>query len=60
MAGQPWFDQQWGAQAILSAVFQVGGWTGLALLRAGLLGVIVGCLFIVARRAAWPIVAPPC
>ena len=51
VAGQPWFDQQWGAQAILSAVFQVGGWTGLALLRAGLLGVIVACLFVVARRA---------
>ncbi len=51
VAGQPWFDQQWGAQVILSAVFQVGGWTGLALLRAGLLGVIVVCLFVVARRA---------
>ena len=51
VAGQPWFDQQWGAQGILSAVFQIGGWTGLALLRAALLGIIVLCLFVIARRA---------
>ncbi len=38
VAGQPWFDQQWGAQVALSAVYQVVGWTGLALLRAGLVG----------------------
>ena len=49
VAGQPWFDQQWGAQVLLSAVYQVGGWTGLALLRAALVGGIVGCLFLVAR-----------
>jgi hypothetical protein len=36
--GVPWLDQQWGAQAILAAVFQVGGWTGLAVLRAALVG----------------------
>ena len=51
VAGQPWFDQQWGAQVLLSAVDHVGGWTGLALLRAGMVGVIVACLFVVARRA---------
>jgi hypothetical protein len=28
-AGQPWFDQQWGAQVILAAVYQSAGWTGL-------------------------------
>ena len=36
--GVAWLDQQWGAQAILAAVFQVGGWTGLAVLRAALVG----------------------
>ena len=36
--GLPWLDQQWGSQVILSAVYQIGGWTGLALLRAGLVG----------------------
>src|SRR5262245_47368497 len=25
--GQPWVDQQWGAQAILAAVFEAAGWT---------------------------------
>lgn len=35
-AGQPWVDQQWGAQVLLTAVFQAGSWTGLAILRATL------------------------
>lgn len=34
--GVPWLDQQWGAQALLAGVFELGGWTGLALLRAAL------------------------
>lgn len=37
--GTPWLDQQWGAQALLTLVFQVGAWTGLAILRAVLVGV---------------------
>jgi hypothetical protein len=37
-AGQPWLDQQWGAQVLLSLVFQAAGWTGLAILRATLVG----------------------
>ena len=37
--GQPWVDQQWGAQVLLAAVFQVAGWTGLAILRATLVAV---------------------
>ena len=59
-AGTPWTDQQWGAQVILAAVYQVGGWTGLVVLRAALIGVIFGCLFAIGvrrglgmRRAAW-------
>lgn len=35
-AGRPWVDQQWGAQVLLAAVFQLGSWTGLAVLRAAL------------------------
>jgi hypothetical protein len=38
VAGAPWLDQQWGAQAVLAGVFQLAGWTGLAVLRAGLVG----------------------
>lgn len=36
--GATWLDQQWGAQAILAAAYQLGGWTGLAVLRAALVG----------------------
>lgn len=39
VAGTPWLDQQWGAQMLLAAVFQVGGWTGLAIFRAAFVGV---------------------
>jgi hypothetical protein len=38
VAGAPWLDQQWGAQVLLAGVYQVAGWTGLALLRAVLVG----------------------
>lgn len=49
-AGEPWTDQQWGAQLILAAVYRMGGWTGLVLLRAVLVALIFGCLFEVGRR----------
>lgn len=49
-AGLPWTDQQWGAQVILAVVYRVGGWTGLVLLRAALVGLIFGCLFEIGRR----------
>ena len=50
VAGTPWFDQQWGAQVILAAVYQVAGWTGLVLLRGCLVALIFGCLFEIGRR----------
>jgi hypothetical protein len=60
VAGAPWTDQQWGAQVILAAAYRLGGWTGLVLLRAGLIAVIFGCLLTIGlrrglgeRRAAW-------
>lgn len=63
-SGQPWTDQQWGAQVILAAVYRLAGWTGLVLLRALLVGVIFGCLLEIGRRrgldtrrAAWLTVA---
>ena len=49
-AGQPWFDQQWGAQVILEATYRIGGWTGLALLRAGLVCVTFGSIFVIGSR----------
>jgi hypothetical protein len=50
IAGAPWTDQQWLAQVILAAVYRVAGWSGLAILRAGLVGAIIGLLFLVVRR----------
>ena len=58
--GAAWLNQQWGAQVILAAVYRLAGWTGLTLLRAGLVAIIFGCLFeacrrrgLDVRRAAW-------
>jgi hypothetical protein len=48
-AGVPWFDQQWGAQAVLAAVYRVAGWTGLVVLRALLTAAIVGGTLAIAR-----------
>ncbi|HUG30647.1 MAG TPA: hypothetical protein VMQ65_09080 [Candidatus Limnocylindria bacterium] len=52
VAGTPWLDQQWGAQVLLAAVFQAAGWTGLAILRAALVGLTFG-LVLAAVQSAW-------
>lgn len=52
--GTPWLDQQWGAQVVLAAVFQVTGWTGLAILRAALVA-LTFALLLGAVRSAWSI-----
>jgi hypothetical protein len=49
--GRPWLDQQWGAQVALATADRLGGWTGVAILRAILTGVIFGCVVSMARRA---------
>lgn len=58
--GAPWQDQQWAAQVILAVAYRLGGWTGLVVLRAMLVGVAFGLLFDLCRRrsgstrvAAW-------
>ena len=48
-AGTAWLDQQWGAQAILAVVYRAAGWTGLAILRAALVGLIFGLLLVAIR-----------
>jgi hypothetical protein len=52
VAGAPWLDQQWGAQALLAGVFQAASWTGLAVLRAALVGAAFA-LLLAAVRASW-------
>jgi len=55
VAGTPWLDQQWGAQVLLTTVFDaVLGWTGLAVLRAFLVG-LTFWLLLGAIRSAWSI-----
>jgi hypothetical protein len=49
-AGETWLNQQWGAGVMLSLGFSAGGWAGLALLRALLVGLAVGLVFWTARR----------
>ncbi len=48
--GAPWLDQQWGAQVVMAAVYRLAGWTGLVLLRATLIGVAFGLVYVIARR----------
>jgi hypothetical protein len=66
-AGAPWLNQQWAAQLVLGAVYRVAGWTGLAVLRATLVGLTFGFLFeacrrsgLDLRRAAWLTIAAFC
>lgn len=49
-AGRPWVDQQWGAQVLLAVTERLGGWTGLAILRAVLTGVIFACIAVIGVR----------
>ncbi len=50
-AGQPWLDQQWGAQVILAVIYRAGGWALLAILRAAVVGLIAWLVFRACRSA---------
>ena len=50
-AGLPWLDQQWGAQVAFAAVFRVGGWALLAVVRALFVGLIAWLVFRACRSA---------
>src|SRR4051812_19986899 len=49
MGGQPWLNQQWGAQALLGAFFRVGGWTAIVLARGALIAGIATLLYLACR-----------
>jgi hypothetical protein len=54
-AGQPWLNQQWGAQVLLAAIHGAGGWAGILLLRGALVFAIVLLLYRACReRGASP------
>lgn len=50
-AGARWIDQQWLAQVIFALVYGVGGWPGLVVLRAALVGATIFLLFDTLRRS---------
>ena len=49
-AGRPWVDQQWGGQVLLAWIFRLGGWSLLALVRAGLVGVVFLLVYVCCRE----------
>jgi hypothetical protein len=49
--GGAWLDQQWGTQVLLALGDRLGGWAGLAILRAGLVAVLIGLVFVACRRS---------
>src|SRR2546423_11043715 len=51
-AGTPWLNQQWGSELLLQLAYAATGWTGLALLRAALVGLAFGLLLMTVRHRA--------
>jgi hypothetical protein len=51
VAGQPWLDQQWGAQGLLAMFFKAGGWPTLLFVQALLVGATFFLVFLAARAA---------
>jgi hypothetical protein len=49
--GAAWLDQQWGAQVLLALGYGLGGWAGLAVLRALLVALVIGLVFVACRRS---------
>lgn len=49
VAGEPWLDQQWGAQIVLAGVHRLGQWQALATLRAVLVALTLGLIFAACR-----------
>ena len=47
--GQPWLNQQWAASILFAAVYDVGGWLGLLLLRAVIIGATFGLVYVAGR-----------
>jgi hypothetical protein len=49
-AGQPWLNQQWGAQVLLGLTQQVGGWTAVLVLRGLLVFGVMLFLYLACRE----------
>ena len=62
--GQPWLNQQWGAQVLFAVLYRMGGWPLLILARAVLAGGVAAFVFLACRArgagtkpAAWLTIA---
>jgi hypothetical protein len=51
VGGQPWTDQQWGAQVVLDVLHAPAGWAGLVVVRAALVALAFGVVFVWTRRS---------
>ena len=49
--GGAWLDQQWGSQVLLALGYRLVGWAGLAVLRALLVAIAIGLVFVACRRS---------
>jgi hypothetical protein len=49
--GDPWTDQQWGAQAVMDLFFKAGGWPTLAAVQGLLVGATFGLVYLAARSS---------
>jgi hypothetical protein len=48
-AGQPWLNQQWGAQVVFALLYRLGGWPLLVVVRALLAAGIGGLVYLACR-----------
>jgi hypothetical protein len=51
VTGQPWLDQQWGAQGLLALFYKAGGWPTLLFVQALLVGATFFLVYLAARAA---------
>ena len=49
--GQPWLNQQWGAEVLLALIYRSGGWGGIAIVRGLLVGLILALVYRCCRSA---------
>jgi len=47
--GEPWLNQQWGASVVFAGIYDAGGWLGLLLARALLIGTTFGLVYLACR-----------
>lgn len=51
MRGEPWLNQQWGAEILFALIYRIGGWGGIAVARGLLVGLILTILYRTCRAA---------